>query len=446
MVLGRLGRAAEALPLLDEITAAEPDRPGNLNLKAATLDRLGDFERALPFYEQALARVPRQPGVLMSYGHMLKTVGRLDEAIAAYRRALAVNPAMGEVWWSLANLKTVRFSDEDIASMQAALERDDLQDGDRFHLQFALGKAFHDLAESDEAFVHYAAANALRRKYHPFNGNKLSTLVDRSIEVFSSAFLTSSGGSPEPDPIFIVGMPRAGSTLVEQILSSHSLVEGTAELPDMPAIARGERKYPADVVKMTEQDRSGAGDEYLRRTAVQRRTERPFFIDKLPNNWMFVPFIQLVLPKAKIIDARRHPLGCCMSNFRQHFARGQDFTYDLIDLGRYYTDYLRLIAHMDSAMPGRVHRVIYERMIDDTESEVRALLDYCGLAFEPACLEFYKTERAVRTASSEQVRQPIYKDAADEWRRYEAHLGSLKEILGPILDSYPEPPATFSQR
>lgn len=446
MVLGRMGRAAEALPLLDEITATEPDRPGNLNLKAATLGRLGDFEQALAFYEQALARVPRQAGVLMSYGHMLKTVGRLEEAITAYRKAIAINPAMGEVWWSLANLKTVRFSDADIAAMQAALKHDDLKDGDRFHLQFALGKAFHDLVDGDEAFAHYAAANALRRKYHPFKGKKLSALVDRSIEIFTRTFLTRLGGNPAADPIFIVGMPRAGSTLVEQILSSHSLVEGTAELPDMPAIARGDRKYPVGVLDMSEQDRRDAGDEYLRRTAVQRRTERPFFIDKLPNNWMFVPFIQMVLPNAKIIDARRHPLGCCMSNFRQHFARGQDFTYDLTDLGRYYSDYVRLMAHMDSVMPGRVHRVIYERMIDDTETEVRSLLDYCGLEFEPACLEFYKTERAVRTASSEQVRQPIYRDATDEWRRYEAHLAPLKKALGPVLDTYPEAPATFSQR
>jgi hypothetical protein len=197
---------------------------------------------------------------------------------------------------------------------------------------------------------------------------------------------------------------------------------------------------------MTTEERQAAGDEYLRRSAVQRRTDRPFFVDKLPNNWMFVPFIQMVLPNAKIIDARRHPLACCMSNFRQHFARGQDFTYDLVDLGRYYSDYVRLMAHMDKVMPGRVHRVIYERMIDDTEGEVRALLEYCGLDFEPGCLEFYNTERAVRTPSAQQVRRPIYKDAADEWRQYEAHLAPLKDALGPVLEAYPDVPATFSQR
>jgi len=446
MVLGRLGRAAEALPLLDEIFKSEPDRPGNFNLKAATLGRLGDFEQALGLYEQALVRAPNQPGVLLSYGHMLKTVGRLDDAIAAYRKAIALKPEMGEVWWSLANLKTVRFTDSDIAVMRDALARDDLSDGDRFHLNFALGKAQHDAGAAEEAFGHYVEANALRRTYHPFRPGEITSLVDRSIEVFTGDLLSRPGGCEAPDPIFIVGMPRAGSTLVEQILSSHSLVEGTAELPDMPTLARSRKPYPLSASELTPDERRALGEEYLKRTSVQRRTDRPFFIDKLPNNWMFVPFIHLVLPNAKIIDARRHPLGCCFSSFRQHFARGQDFTYDLGDLGRYYSDYVRLMAHVDSVLPGRVHRVIYERMVEDTESEVRALLAHCGLQFEPQCLEFHKTERAVRTASSEQVRRPIYKDATEEWRPYEPFLLPLKEALGPVLDSYPGVPASFLQR
>jgi predicted Zn-dependent protease len=446
MVLGRLGRAAEALPLIDEIIAAEPDRSGNVSLHAATLARLGDFEQALHLYQQVIARTPDQPRALMTYAHMLKTIGRQDEAIAAYRKATTIDPALGEIWWSLANLKTVKFSEADVVAMERVLERGDLKDNDRFHIEFALGKAFHDLGRSDQAFAHYATGNALRRQYHPFIRGHLTEFVSRSIELFTRELLTQPGGNPAPDPIFVVGMPRAGSTLVEQILSSHSLVEGTAELPEMPPIARGRGNYPASAVDMTAEERREAGDEYLRRSVVQRRTDRPFFVDKLPNNWMFVPFIQMVLPNAKIIDARRHPLGCCVSNFRQHFARGQDFSYDLTDLGRYYSDYVRLMAHMDAVMPGRVHRVIYERMIDDTEGEVRALLEHCGLDFEPACLEFYKTERAIRTPSSEQVRQPIYRDAADEWRQYEAHLAALKQALGPVLDSYPRAPATFSQR
>ncbi len=447
MVLGRLGRAAEALPLLDEIFAAEPDRPGNLSLRAATLARLGDFEQALELYEQIVAETPNQPRSLHTYAHMLKTVGRQAQAVAAYRKAAAIDPAMGEIWWSLANLKTVKFSDDDIATMKAVLGRDELKDNDRFHIEFALGKALHDLQRSDEAFAHYAAGNALRRKYHPVIPGHLTEFVTRSIELFTRDLLASPGGNETQDPIFVVGMPRAGSTLVEQILSSHSLVEGTAELPEMPLIARREPgHYPASVIGLSADERRAAGDEYLRRSAVQRHTTKPFFVDKLPNNWMFAPFIHMVLPNAKIIDARRHPLGCCMSNFRQHFARGQDFTYDLSDLGRYYSDYVRLMAHMDAVLPGRVHRVVYERMIDDTEAEIRALLDYCGLEFEPACLEFYKTERAVRTPSSEQVRQPIYKDAADEWQRYDAYLDPLREALDLVLDAYPEAPATFPQR
>jgi tetratricopeptide (TPR) repeat protein len=446
MVLGRLGRPAEALVLLDELFAAEPETVANLNLKAATLSRLGDFGEAIGLYEQVLERAPGQPRVWLSYGHLMKTVGRQEEGVAAYRKAIDLKPTLGEAWWSLANLKTVRFTDDDIAAMQRALQSADLKDDDRFQIDFALGKAFHDAGRSDEAFAHYAAANTLRRKYHPFRRGEITQLVDRSVELFTAEVLAKLGSCEARDPIFIVGMPRAGSTLVEQILSSHSQVEGTSELPDMPATARQGRRYPAEAVDLDADDRRLAGETYLKRASVQRRTERPFFVDKLPNNWMFVPFIHLVLPNARIIDARRHPLGCCTSNFRQHFARGQDFTYDLGDLGHYYSDYVRLMAHVDAVLPGRVHRVIYERMVDDTEAEVRALLDYCGLEFEPACLEFHKTERAVRTASSEQVRQPIYRDATEEWRRYEAHLGPLRDALGDVLTAYPEAPATFRQR
>jgi tetratricopeptide (TPR) repeat protein len=446
MVLGRLGRPAEALAILDELFKDQPEDLGDLNLRAATLARLGDIGQAISLYEQVLEQRPNQPKLLLSYGHSLKTVGRLDESIAAYRRAIEVDPSLGEAWWSLANLKTVRFDEADIEAMEAALKGTGLKADDRFHLEFALGKAFHDLGRSDDAFAHYASANSLRRTYHPFDSQKPTRLVDRSIELFTAEVLSRCGGCDGPDPIFIVGMPRAGSTLVEQILSSHSRVEGTAELPDLPAIARSRGKYPASAADMNDAEQKDAGEEYLKRTAVNRRTSRPFFIDKLPNNWMFVPFIHLVLPNAKIVDARRHPLGCCMSNFRQHFARGQDFTYDLEDLGHYYSDYVRLMAHVDSVLPGRVHRVIYERMVDDTEAEIRALLSYCGLEFEPRVLEFYKTERSVRTPSSEQVRKPIYREATAEWRPYEKHLGPLKVALGPVLDAYPEPPATFVQR
>jgi hypothetical protein len=379
----------------------------------------------------------------MSYGHMLKTVGRQAEGVTAYRKAIEMKPTLGEAWWSLANLKTVRFDESDIAAMEEALRAPGLGDEDRFHLDFALGKAMHDAGRVNKAFAHYAAANALRLKTQPYDSEDVTKMVDSSIALFSrEAFAERKGGCEARDPIFIVGMPRAGSTLIEQILSSHSLVEGTSELPDLPSIARNRGKYPDWVLDASADERREVGEEYLKRASVQRRSDKPYFIDKLPNNWMFVPFIQLVLPNAKIIDARRHPLGCCLSNFRQHFARGQAFSYSLEDVGRYYVDYVRLMAHVDAVLPGRVHRVIYERMVDDTEAEVRAVLDYCGLEFEPACLEFYKTERAVRTASSEQVRQPIYREATEEWRAYEPHLGPLVEALGPVLDAYPETPAS----
>jgi tetratricopeptide (TPR) repeat protein len=447
LVLGRTGRPAEAMELLQDVFAEEPDSISHWNLKAATLGRLGEFKDAIGLYEDVLAKAPNQPKVWTSYGHMLKTVGRQADGIAAYRKAIEIKPTLGEAWWSLANLKTVKLDECDIAAMEQALASSGLTDEDRFHLHFALGKAMHDAGRVDDAFAHYSRGNALRRKHHPYRPDAIARTVDGSIEAFTAeAMAERAGGCEAPDPIFIVGMPRAGSTLIEQILSSHSLVEGTSELPDLPAVARKDGRYPQSALALSAGERRDRGGDYLKRASVQRRTGRPFFVDKLPNNWLFVPFIHLSLPNAKIIDARRHPLACCFSNFRQHFARGQDFTYDLADLGRYYSDYVRLMSHVDSVLPGRVHRVIYERMVDDTEAEVRALLEYCGLEFEPACLEFHKTERAVRTASSEQVRQPIYRDATEEWRAYESQLEPLKHALGDVLDCYPDAPASFPQR
>ena len=444
LVLGRMGRPAEAMELLDDVLAAEPDWLGHWNLKAATLGRLGDFEEAIRLYESVIERAPNQPRVWLSYGHMLKTLGRQSDGIAAYRKAISMKPALGEAWWSLANLKTVKFDEADITAMREALASGGLSDEDHFHLDFALGKALHDAGRPDEAFTHYSRANALRLKTEPYRSNDIRRSVDASIEAFTpGVFRDRQGGYDAADPIFIVGMPRAGSTLVEQILSSHSLVEGTSELPDLPRLALRSGQYPRSVLDLSESERRALGEEYVRSTSVQRRTERPFFIDKLPNNWMFVPFIQLILPNAKIVDARRHPISCCFSNFRQHFARGQAFTYSLKDVGEYYADYVRLMAHVDAVLPGRVHRVIYERMVDDTEAEVRSLLEYCGLEFESQVLEFYKTERAVRTASSEQVRRPIYRDATEEWRPYEPFLGPLKVALGDVLEAYPDAPERF---
>ncbi|TCP66994.1 tetratricopeptide repeat protein [Sphingomonas sp. PP-CE-1G-424] len=435
LVLYRQNRAPEALTLLDAVIADEPDNPGHANLKAAALGRLGGFEDAITLYEKVLHDAPDQPRVWLSYGHMLKTVGRRDDGITAYRRALSLQPTLGDAWWSLANLKTVRFDDHDIAAMEAALARDDLGDEDRFHLDFALGKAFEDRRDAAHSFAHYDAGNALRRTRISYDADETTAFVDRSIAVLTPALLDARRGQgcDAPDPIFVLGMPRAGSTLIEQILASHSLVEGTTELPDMPAIARGIADYPGAIDTLSAEALREIGEEYLRRAAIQRRTERPFFIDKLPNNWAHVPLILLALPNARIIDARRDPLDCCFSNFKQHYARGQTFSYALDDLGRYYRDYVRLMRHVDTVAPGRVHRVDHEALIDNTETEVRALLAACRLEYEPACLAFHETDRAVRTASSEQVRRPINRDGVDAWRPYEIWLDPLKTALGDLI-------------
>ena len=445
LVLYRQNRPEDAIAELNRVAEEEPDNPGHANLQAAALGRIGEFDEALGLYEQVLKRAGSQPRIWMSYGHMLKTVGRTADGIAAYRKAIELMPELGEAWWSLANLKTVKFSDEDIAAMEGALARGDIAEEDRFHLDFALGKALEDRGVAEGAFAHYAAGNALRRTRLDYDAAETSRYVDRLIEIATPEFFAARAGQgcDAADPIFVLGMPRAGSTLVEQILSSHSLIEGTSELPDMPVLARREPRYPVSLPELSAEQLRGAGEDYMRRTRIQRKTERPFFIDKLPNNWAHVVFIMAVLPNAKIIDPRRHPLGCCFSNFKQHFARGQAFSYSLEDMGRYYGDYVRLMAHIDRVQPGRVHRVIYERMVDETEAEVRALLDFCGVEFEEGCLAFHKTERAVRTASSEQVRQPIFREGTEGWKPYSAQLDPLRAALGEVLDCYPAAPPAW---
>lgn len=438
LVLYRQNRAAEALAELDRVIAEEPDNPGHANLQAAAYGRTGDFAEALALYPRVLEQAPAQPRVWMSYGHMLKTVGRQAEGIAAYRRAIDYAPTLGEAWWSLANLKTVRFDEADLAAMRTALGRDDLAEDDRFHLDFALGKALEDRGDAAAAFAHYAAGNALRRHGLSYDADETRRFVDQLIALATPEFFAARAGQgfAAPDPIFVLGMPRAGSTLVEQILASHSAVEGTSELPDMPALARQDPGYPAGLPALPADRIAALGEDYLKRTRIQRKTERPFFIDKLPNNWAHVVLIALILPQARIIDARRHPLGCCFSNFKQHFARGQGFSYSLDDMGRYYRDYVRLMDHIDAVLPGRVHRVIYEDMVEHTEREVRALLDHCGLPFEEACLAFHRTERAVRTASSEQVRQPIFREGTSGWQPFSGYLDPLRAALGPVLDTW----------
>ena len=450
-VLYRHNKPVEAIAQLDKLLAADPENPAYLNLKAAALGRIGEYEGAIDHYGRVLARHAGHPKTWMSYGHALKTVGRQADAIDAYRRALALQPGLGEVWWSLANLKTVQFSDADRAAMEAQIARTDLDPEDRFHLHFALGKALEDQAAWKESFDHYARGNAMRRQDLAYDADETTLHVRRSQALFTADFFAGRAGqgSQAPDAIFVVGLPRSGSTLVEQILSSHSQVEGTQELPDIIAMARrlgGQARkssggvYPDMLAGLGPDALKALGEEYLERAGVHRKLGRPFFIDKMPNNWAHVGLIHMILPNARIVDARRHPLGCGFSAFKQHFARGQGFTYDLTDLGRYYSDYVALMEHFVAILPGRIHRVVYERMVADPEAETRALLAYCGLPFEDGCLRFYENDRAVRTASSEQVRRPIFTDAADHWRNYEPWLGPLKAALGPVLDAYPDAP------
>ena len=450
-VLFRANKQKEAVEQGEILLKRDPRNPGYRNLMAAALARLGESQHALDFYEAVLKDYPNQPKAWMSYGHTLKVVGRQDDSIAAYRKSITQLPSLGEAWWSLANLKTFRFTADDVAAMEKTLARTDISEEDRYHLHFALGKALEDEARYADSFAHYEKGNALRKKRVAYDEDESADQVRRARALFTPEFFRerAGSGSPARDPIFIVGLPRSGSTLIEQILSSHSEVEGTMELPDIMSIAgrlgarkrRGEpTAYPEKLAELTRDDFAQLGEEYLSRTRIQRRLDRPFFTDKMPNNFAYAGLIHLILPNAKIIDARRHPLGCCFSNFKQHFARGQGFTYDLAGMGRYYRDYVALMAHFDAVLPGRVHRVIYERMVEDPESEVRALLNYCALPFEDSCLRFYENERSVRTASSEQVRQPIYRDAVEHWQNYEPWLDPLKDALGPVLTSYPSVP------
>ena len=451
VVLNRQAKPAAALPQVERLLAKEPRNPGYLNLKAAILANMGDYAGSIEIYEGVLRRYPRQPKIWMSLGHALKTARRQDESVAAYRRSIELESTLGEAYWSLANLKTFRFSEADTSAMRRELQRADLANEDRVHFEFSLGKALEDAGSYEESFAHYARANALHRESYPCSAEENSRFVQRCKRQYTAEFFQArkSGGCAAQDPIFIVGLPRAGSTLLEQILASHPAVEGTVELPDIPQIAREllgrdavlqEGRFFDAVAALGPDERRALGERYLASTRVHRKTGAAFFIDKMPNNCLYVGLIHLILPNAKIIDARRHPLGCCFSAFKQHFARGQGFTYDLADLGRYYADYVELMAHIDAVLPGRIHRVFYESMIEDTESEVRRLLEHCGLPFEESCLRFYENERAVRTASSEQVRQPIFREGMDHWRHYEPWLGPLKEALGAVLERHPSVP------
>jgi tetratricopeptide (TPR) repeat protein len=445
---------AEALVHASVLLDDEPDNVGHALLKASLQVRLGEQDNAAAIYRDLVGRGLDTPRVWLNLGHVEKTLGNQADSIAAYRRALAHDPALGEAWWSLANLKTVRLDAADIVAMEAA--QDGIEDDEQAsQLQFALGKAYEDAGDAATSFAHYARGNALRRKGLEYDEARILGGAREHAGLFTAPFLAERAGAgcPANDAIFIVGLPRAGSTLVEQILSSHSQIEGTMELPDLmmmgdrlhARVQDGEFASFTDVVRsLAPADLARLGEEYLDRTRVHRKEGKARFIDKMPNNWMYTGLIRLILPNATIIDARRHPMGCCFSGWKQFFARGQLFTYDLAEIGRYYRAYVTQMAAFDRAAPGAVHRVIYEAMVADTEGEVRRLLDHVGVPFEEDCLAFYRNRRAVRTASSEQVRQPIFTDGVDHWRQFEAFLGPLRDALGSVETAYPEVPADLA--
>jgi tetratricopeptide (TPR) repeat protein len=402
---------------------------------------VGNFDAALAIYDALFAARPDNHQVSLTRGHALKTLGRQGEAVAAYRHAYASKPDFGDAYWSLANLKTYRFTDAEITAMRRAEANRSIGRVDRYHLCFALGKALEDRGDFADAFAYYDMGNRLKRDELRYDPARIDAeLAAQKAACTPALFAAKAGGGPQaPDPIFIVGLPRAGSTLLEQILASHSAVEGTSELPDILALAHRldgrrrvdeEARYPGNLGELSVAELTRFGENYLRDTAIYR-SGKPFFIDKMPNNFRHIGLIHLILPNAKIIDARRDPMACCFSNFKQLFAEGQDFSYGLSEIGRYYTGYLDLMQHWDEVLPGKVLHVQYEDVVADLETQVRRLLDFCGLPFEPACVNFHETDRAVRTASSEQVRQPIFRGGLDQWENFDAFLAPLRAALAP---------------
>jgi tetratricopeptide (TPR) repeat protein len=406
---------------------------------------LGDHERAVALYRDLLAEAPQAADLHLSIAHSLKTLGRGDESVKAYHAAAGARPNFGDAYWSLANLKTYRFTDEQIELMRAGTA-DSTPLEDRYHLCFALGKAYEDRGEYAESWHYYRCGNALKRSESRYRPEIIETNTRKQIAVCTPAFFSARKGvgAPDKDPIFIVGLPRAGSTLLEQILASHSLVEGTQELADIQRTVLelqgrdpnvDDPRYPQVLEDLTPEEFLQLGRRYLHDTRVYRG-DKPYFIDKMPNNFRHIGLIHLMLPNARIIDARREPMACCFSNLKQLFANGQEFTYSIEDISRYYRTYLELMAHWDKVLPGQVLRVEHEAVVDDLEGSVRRMLDFCGLEFEAACVEFHKSPRSVRTASSEQVRRPIFRDGLDQWKHYERWLSPLKDALGDALVRY----------
>jgi tetratricopeptide (TPR) repeat protein len=452
IVLQRLNKYREALEQVGALLKADPRNAAYHNNRAVILTKIGEYRESIHLYERILKVNPDHESIWLSYGHVLATAGRQADAIAAYRKCIEIDPGLGDAYWSLANLKTFRFDPDDVASMRGQVARGDLSEVQRCSLEFSLGKGAEDEGLYAESMQWYLAANARRRKREAYHGEEVAAFVSRSKALFTPEFFAARRdfGAAAADPIFVLGMPRAGSTLIEQILASHSAVEGTMELPNIIALAAelgsvadarsDERPYPGVLARLDAAAARRLGEEYLEETRIQRKTARPFFVDKMPGNFLHVGLICLILPNAKIIDARRHPMACCFSAFKMQFSEGHRYSYDLNEIGECYRLYVEYMQHVDAVLPGRIHRVYHESLVDDTDAEVRKLLAYCGLEFEPDCLKFHENQRPVRTPSAQQVRRPINREGLEHWRNFEPWLGPLAEALGDVLVKYPEVP------
>jgi tetratricopeptide (TPR) repeat protein len=440
-LLLRLGKYKAAEQQADKLLSEQPENLSFKVAKANVLTGLGKVEQAITLFEQVIAKDNQVAGFYLQLGHALKAKGDIEKAVAAYQQAYFIKPNYGDAFWSLANTKTYRFSDAEITQMQAQQDDSDLALVDKIQLYFATGKALEDRQEYGQAFQAYEQGNILQHAHNGFDINKIEQQVAEQMKYCTNELFESRGhlGLNSPDPIFIVGLPRAGSTLLEQILASHSQVDGTMELHNILGLAsrlRGKNKnqsnvenqYPKNLGEINPDYFKRFGQQFIDETQVYRE-QAPLFIDKMPNNFLHIGLIKLMLPNAKIIDARRSAMACCFSGFKQLFAEGQDFSYNLEDIGRYYQAYLQLMLHWDDVLPDFVLTVNHEDVVDDLETQVRRMLDFCGLPFEQSCLDFHKTKRNIKTPSSEQVRQPIYKSATEQWRYFEQYLAPLKKVI-----------------
>jgi tetratricopeptide (TPR) repeat protein len=432
-LLSKMGRFQAAKDCALKLDNAHPNHPPIVVAKASALVGLGEIDEAISLYQKLISESKEQAGLHLLLGHAFKAAGKLDKAISAYQQAYALKNDFGDAYWSLANTKTYTFSDAELTSMRQQSAKDIAED-DKVHLYFALGKALEDKQDFNTSFEYYAKGNALKQRQTGYQATSIQAQVSKQIDVFTSELLMklSNLGSQSPDPIFVVGLPRAGSTLIEQILASHSQVDGTMELHNILGLAAKlngpGNKYPGVMRDINPDFLERFGQQYIDETRAYR-ADAPFFIDKMPNNFMHIGLIKLILPNAKIIDARREPMACCFSGFKQLFAEGQEFTYGLEDIAKYYASYVEIMKHWDSVLPGFVLKVQHEDVINDLDGQVKRMLDFCNLPFEQSCIDFHKTKRTIKTPSSEQVRQPIFRDSMEQWKHFDEHLGALKTTL-----------------